>query len=72
MFDQETKREKIIEAKIREQKLKNRSMGHTDVKNKQDKLAEDEARLIKEMEQENIKLIGIIVSHLLIFKTVMI
>lgn len=63
MFDQETKREKIIEAKLRELKLKNKALGHTDGKNRHAKLEVEEARLIKEMEFENIKLIETMVSH---------
>lgn len=63
MFDRETRREKIIEAKQRELKLKTKSSAKVDTTNTKDKhtqLAESEARLIKEAEKEFMELIEIV------------
>lgn len=60
MFDRETRREKIIEAKQRELKLKTKSSAKVDAtaaKDKHAQLAESEARLIKEAEREFVELI---------------
>lgn len=73
MFDRETKREKIIEAKHREQKLKSKSAVKTDViaeKYKRERIAEDEAILSLSVEREFADIISKIVSclfRLLIF-----
>jgi dynein intermediate chain 2 len=64
MFDRETKREKIIEAKQRELKLKTKSSAKADTamaKLKYDKLVEAEARMIAEAEKEFDDLIATIV-----------
>lgn len=66
MFDREARREKIIEAKQRELKLKTKSLGTADIntkKNKNLKLIDDENRLIHEMEHEFKQLIESLVSH---------
>lgn len=56
MFDRETRREKIIEAKQREQKLKTKSSAKADTttttKDKQAQLAESEARMVQEAGKE--------------------
>lgn len=67
MFDRETRREKIIEAKQREIKLKTKSTAKVDpttTKDKQAQVAEAEARMIKEAEKEFMELISEIVSYL--------
>lgn len=63
-FDRETKREKIIEGKIREQKLKNAATGKTDTAVAERKLAESEAQMLQEVEKEFSELINVIVSIL--------
>jgi len=63
MFERETKREKIIEGKIREQRLKNTSTGKTDTAVAERKLAESEARMLQEVETEFAGLIDGIVSN---------
>lgn len=60
MFDRETRREKIIEAKLREIKLKTKTSAKPDTavaKDKHAQLAEAEARLIQEAEKEFMELI---------------
>jgi dynein intermediate chain 2 len=56
MFDRETRREKIIEAKQRELKLKTKSSAKAEAtqtaKDKHAQLAETEARMIAEAEKE--------------------
>lgn len=64
MFDRETKREKIIEAKQRELKLKTKSSAKTDtaaLKHKHAQLVETQARMIAEAEKEFDDLIATIV-----------
>lgn len=63
MFDRETRREKIIEAKQRELKLKTKSSAKVDTvttKDKHTQIAESEARLIQEAENEFMELIEIV------------
>lgn len=65
MFDRETRREKIIEAKQREQKLKTKSSAKTDpttTKDKHAQLAETETRMVNEAEREFEELIDKLVS----------
>lgn len=65
MFDRETKREKIIEAKLREIKLKTKTSVRPDTiatKDKQAQIAETEAGIIQEVEKEFMELMEIIVS----------
>lgn len=60
MFDRETRREKIIEAKLREIKLKTKTSAKPDTavaKDKHAQLAEAEARLIQEAEKEFMELV---------------
>lgn len=67
MFDRETRREKIIEAKQRELKLKTKSCAKVDTnstKDKQAQLSEAEARMVREAENEFTELIDQIVSKL--------
>lgn len=67
MFDRETRREKIIEAKQRELKLKTKSCAKVDAnttKDKQTQLTEAEARMVREAENEFKELIDQIVSWL--------
>lgn len=67
MFERETKREKILEAKQREQKLKSKSAVKTDVnaeKNKRERIAEDEVILTLSVEREFADIIAKIVSCL--------
>ncbi|VVC24178.1 Hypothetical protein CINCED_3A004033 [Cinara cedri] len=62
MFDRETRREKIIEAKLRELKLKTKTSVKQDnnaTKDKHAQIAEAEARLIQEVEKEFMELIEI-------------
>lgn len=64
MFDRETRREKIIEAKQRELKLKTKSSAKVDTTTAKDKhaqMAETEARMIAEAEKEFDELIVTIV-----------
>lgn len=66
MFDRETKREKIIESKQREIKLKSKSTVKADAiteKNKLDRLAEDEILLVESVRKEFDELIAKIVSY---------
>lgn len=70
MFDRETRREKIIEAKQRELKLKTKSsakMDTTTTKDKHAQLAETEARMVLEAEKEFYELIAKTVSIVIIF-----
>lgn len=69
MFERETKREKIIEGKIREQKLKNTLAGKADTAVAERKLAESEARMLQEVEIEFAGLIDRIVSNTLSIDT---
>lgn len=65
MFDRETRREKIIEAKQREQKLKTKSSAKADAtttKDKQAQLAEAEARMVREAGKEFEELVEKLVS----------
>lgn len=65
MFDRETRREKIIEAKQREQKLKTKSSAKVDAtttKDKQAQLAEAEARMVREAGKEFEELVEKLVS----------
>lgn len=67
MFDRETRREKIIEAKQRELKLKTKSSAKVDpttTKDKHAQVAEAEARMVKEAEREFMELISEFVSYL--------
>lgn len=63
MFDRETKREKIIEAKFREQKLKAKSTGKDDKESKKNKFAEAEVRMRQEVDAEFEELINKLVSY---------
>lgn len=66
MFDRETRREKIIEAKQRELKLKTKSSAKADVNTTKDKhaqIAEAEARMIREAEKEFMELTTIVCYH---------
>lgn len=65
MFDRETRREKIIEAKQRELKLKTKSSAKVDTTTTKDKhaqLVEAEARMVLEAEKEFFELITKTVS----------
>jgi len=65
MFDRETRREKIIEAKQREIKLKTKTSAKADTTTAKDKhaqLAETEIRMVHEAEKEFMELIDTIVS----------
>lgn len=67
MFDRETRREKIIEAKQRELKLKTKTSAKTDTTSAKDKhaqLAETEIRMVQEAEKEFMELIDMVVSCL--------
>lgn len=68
MFDRETRREKIIEAKQRELKLKTKTSAKTDnvtTKDKHAQLVETEIRMVQEAEKEFMELIDMIVSSCL-------
>jgi len=68
MFDRETRREKIIEAKQRELKLKTKTSAKTDnvtTKDKHAQLVETEIRMVQEAEKEFMELIDMIVSYCL-------
>jgi len=65
MFDRETRREKIIEAKQRELKLKTKTSAKVDAtttKDKHTQLAEAEIRMVQEVEKEFMELIDMLVS----------
>lgn len=65
MFDRETRREKIIEAKQRELKLKTKTSAKVDATTTKDKhvqLAEAEIRMVQEAEKEFMELIDMLVS----------
>jgi dynein intermediate chain 2, axonemal len=65
MFDRETRREKIIEAKQREIKLKTKTSAKVDTTTTKDKhaqLAEAEIRMVQEAEKEFMELIDMTVS----------
>jgi len=66
MFDRETRREKIIEAKQRELKLKTKSSAKVDTlatKDKHVQVVEAEARMVLEAEKEFLELIALTVSY---------
>jgi len=66
MFDRETRREKIIEAKQRELKLKTKTSAKADTtatKDKHAQLVETEIRMVQEAEKEFLELIDMIVSY---------
>jgi len=70
MFDRETRREKIIEAKQRELKLKTKTSAKIDTtttKDKHSQLVETEIRMVQEAENEFMEIINMIVSFSFLF-----